>query len=207
MSSTEEIYRVADELRAMSNMGLRFAKDPYDRERYERVLKASARLVAAMEQRSLDEVLEQYDDNLSHIGPFSGSNAAVFRDGRILLIKREDNGLWAMPGGLVEVGETLAEAAARELREEADVKGRATRLLAIVDSHRWTSRSKAHSYHAVFLVEADGQEPTSGPETTDVGFFSEDSLPSLSPGHEGSVPMVFKLLRGEIEVPYFDPAP
>lgn len=159
MSSTEEMYRIADELRAISAMGLRFAENPYDRERYERVRHASARLVAAIEDRSPDDILEQYDDNLSHIGPFSGANAAVFRDGRILLIRREDNGLWAMPGGLVDVGETLAEAAARELREEANVTGRATRLLAILDSNRWRSFSKAHSYHAVFLVEAHGQEP------------------------------------------------
>ena len=85
-----------------------------------------------------------------------------------------------------------------------NVKGRATRLLALVDSRLWRSRSKTHFYHPVFLVELEGQEPSPGPETTGVGFFAEDDLPPLSPGHDMAVPLVFKLLRGEVPSPYFD---
>ena len=200
----DELYLVADELRAIANMGIRFAENSYDRERYERVRAASARIVAALERRSPDEVLERYDDSLGQVTPQAGSSAAVFRDGRILLIRREDNGLWALPGGMVEVGETLAEAAVRELHEEANVKGRATRLLAVIDSRLWRSRSKTHFIHPVFLVEVEGQEPSPGPETTDAGFFPEDDLPPLSPGHKECVPLIFKLLRGEVPAPYFD---
>ena len=123
MSGSEELYRIADELRAVANLGLKYAEHPDDRERYKRVLSASARLVAAVEERPPDEVLSGFEDNLDHISPNAGANAAVFRDGRILLIRRADNGLWALPGGLVEVGETLAEAACRELLEEAGIRG------------------------------------------------------------------------------------
>ena len=200
----DELYLVADELRAIADMGIRFAENSYDRERYERTRTASARIVAALERRSPDEVLDRYDDSLGQVTPQAGSSAAVFRDGRILLIRREDNGLWALPGGMVEVGETLAEAAVRELHEEANVEGRATRLLAVIDSRLWRSRSKTHFIHPVFLVEAEGQEPSPGPETTDAGFFSEDDLPPLSPGHKECVPLIFKLLRGDVPVPYFD---
>ena len=141
---------------------------------------------------------------LGQVTPQTGSSAAVVREGRILLIRREDNGLWALPGGMAEVGETPSEAAVRELGEEANVKGRATRLLALVDSRLWRSRSKTHFYHPVFLVELEGQEPSPGPETTGVGFFAEDDLPPLSPGHDMAVPLVFKLLRGDLPSPYFD---
>ena len=201
----DELYLVADELRAIADMGIRFAENSYDRERYERTRTASARIVAALERRSPDGVLERYDDSLGQVTPQAGSSAAVFRDGRILLIRREDNGLWALPGGMVEVGETLAEAAVRELREEANVEGRATRLLAVIDSRLWRSRSKTHFIHPVFLVEAaEGQEPSPGPETTDAGFFAEDDLPPMSPGHKECVPLIFKLLRGDVPAPYFD---
>ena len=201
------MYLIADELRAIANLGLRFAESQYDRERSERVLAASARLVAALDRRSPDEVLLQFQDNLDHVSPIVGSNAVVFRDGRVLLIRREDDGLWALPGGLADVGETQAEAAERELLEEANVRGGAIQLLGIFDSRLNRSRSKYQVYSAMFLIEALDAQPQAGPETTDVGFFAEGELPDLSGTHRVLVPLAFKLCRGEVPIPYFDRSP
>ena len=124
MSFQDEIYMIADELRSIANEGARYADNDYDRQRYGRVLSLSARLIAAIEQRSPDEVMEEYKQNLARVTPFVAASAAVFRDGCILLIKREDNGLWAMPGGWTEVGETWAQSVERELREETGLAAR-----------------------------------------------------------------------------------
>jgi ADP-ribose pyrophosphatase YjhB (NUDIX family) len=203
LASTEELYRIADELRGVANLGLNFAANEYDKERYERVLSASARLIATIEHRSPNEVLTQFRDNLHHISPLAGAEAAVFRSGKLLLIRRRDDGLWALPGGLTEVGETLAESAQRELWEETGVRGRVTQLLGIFDSRVWHTPIKSQLYHAVFLAESD-DVPTPGPEALDVAFFGESDLPNLSPGHHLRVPVIFKLLRGEMLAPYFD---
>ena len=207
MDSEGEIYLVADELRSIADLGLHYAENDYDRERYGRALSLSARLVASMERRTANDVLEEYEGSLPHATPYVAADAAVFRDdGRILLIRREDNGLWAMPGGATEVGETWAQSAERELHEEAGVEGSATMLLGVFDSRLWGTRVKYHLYQSVWLIEvSDDQTPISGPETTDVGFFSEDDLPDLSPGHTSRIPVVFKLARGDLPVPYFDP--
>ena len=109
-----------------------------------------------------------------------------------------------MPGGLTEVGETWAESAERELLEEANLTGRATKLLAVFDSRLSGTRIKSHMYQALFLVDSKNGEPAPGPETTDVGFFPERNLPGLSPGHEYRIPLAFKLYRGESPIPYFD---
>ncbi|MXZ03455.1 MAG: NUDIX domain-containing protein [Chloroflexi bacterium] len=205
MDTVGEIYQIADELRSVAHMGSRYAEDPYNLERYRRVLSLSARLVAAVEERSPDDVIEEYEGNLSHITPFVGADAAVFRDERILLIRREDNGLWAMPGGITDVGETWAESAERELREEAGVWGKASKLLGIFDSRLWGSRSKNQFYSGVWLVNvSDEQTPVAGPETTGVGFFLEDDLPDLSPGHLRRVPLAVQLARGDFPGAYFD---
>ena len=111
-----------------------------------------------------------------------------------------------MPGGVTDVGETWAQSAERELREETGVIGTATKLLGVFDSRLWGSRAKYHIYASVWLTDVGGdQTPIAGPETTDVGFFAEEDLPDLSPGHLRRVPVVFKLARGDLPVPYFDP--
>ena len=133
----------------------------------------------------------------------------------LLLIKRRDNGLWALPGGFVEVGETLAEAAAREFWEEAGVKVQIRSLLAILDSRLWRSSVKFQLYHLFlgdFLSDVDDAPlPTPNPEgegstaeTLASGFFSEGALPQLHAGHVNWVPLVFKLYHGELTAPYID---
>ena len=207
MSFQDEIYMIADELRGIANEGARYADNDYDRQRYGRALSLSARLVAAIEERPEDDVMEEYKQTLARVTPFVVAEAAVFRDGCILLIKREDNGLWAMPGGGTEVGETWAQSVERELREETGLAGTAKRLLGVFDSRLWRSRAKYHFYAGVWLVDvSDDRTPIAGPETTDVGFFAEHDLPAeLSPGHLRRVPMAFRLARGDLSAPYFDP--
>ena len=202
---TSPLYHIADELRAIANMGLRHAANDYDRDRYERVLALSARLVAELDSRDPGEVLAVYRESFNHVSPYIGASAAVFRDKRILLMKRHDNGLWAMPGGLTEVGESWAESALRELREEVGLEGRAVRLLGVFDTRLWGGINKSQVYRGVFEIEVGpDSEPTISAEAVDVGFFAEDGLPPLSPGHIKTVPLVLRQVRGEAAVPYFD---
>ena len=207
MSSAEALYQIADELRGIACWGLRFAQNEYDKDRYERILAAGARIINVLEHRTDDTILEQFKDNLLHLTPLAGAEAVVVREGALLLIKRSDDGLWAVPGGSVEIGETLAGAAQRELWEETGLRGRAVRLLGIFDSRQWATRTKVHLNSAIFLCEADDDSPKPGSEATDVGFFREENLPPLSPGHHHRVPFLFKILRGEVPVPYFDMTP
>jgi hypothetical protein len=51
VSFQEDIYQVADELRGIASLGLRFSSDPYDTARYEKILSASSRLIGALENR------------------------------------------------------------------------------------------------------------------------------------------------------------
>ena len=202
---TGEMYLIADELRSIADLGLHYAENDYDRERYRRALSLSARLVAAIERRKADDVMAEYEGSLPHATPYVSADAAVFRDGRILLIRREDDGLWAMPGGATEVGETWARSVERELREETGLQGTATSLLGVFDASLWGGRFRFHLYVSVWLVEVDDdQAPAAGPETTGVGFFAEDDLPEMSPGHARRAPLVFDLARGDVPAPYFD---
>ncbi len=199
-----ELAEISRELRAIASWGLTYADNPHDVERYERVLAASARLTAVFDDRSPDEILQKYQSSYAELSPMAGGEAAVFRDGKILLIKRADDGLWAMPGGITDAGETLAQSAVRELREEAGINGRVVQLLGIFDSRYWGSQTKVHFYHAVFRVETDNYEPHIGDEVTDAGYFVVDELPPMSLGHHLRIPYVFKQFHGDMPIPFFD---
>jgi ADP-ribose pyrophosphatase YjhB (NUDIX family) len=204
----QEFSRAIEELRLIASWGLHFTQDPYDRERYQRVRAVSARLAAAIEQRSPEELSDEFSRDLfgNGISPLSTADAVVLRQGRILLIQRPDDGLWALPGGFVEVRQTLAGAALRELQEETGLCGRIIKLLAIFDSRHWGSTRTAHIHHVVFLVDGGQGEPQPTSEARAVAFFGEDELPALSGGHHLRIPFIFRLLRGEIPGPYLDGA-
>ncbi len=208
MTANQTIDGIAAELRALAGFGLNFTRrGSNDEERWERVLALSARL-AALAGGQPDEaggLLARYHDNHFDIGPAASGEAAVFHQGQLLLVRRADDGLWALPGGITDPGETLAGTACRELREETGIDGRATQLLGIFDSRLWRSAKRVHFYHAVFLIEADDPEPRPSPEVSAAAYFGENELPPLSPGHHLRAPFVFRQLRGAAPLPYFDP--
>ncbi len=205
-SLRQTIYSVIGQLRLVAAAGLKYAVTHYEIERYTHVRQAAAQLTAALEEKSVEESFAHFQGDLfdQRASPLSTVDAVVVRDQRILLIKRHDNGLWALPGGLVEVNQTLSEAVLRELHEETGITGQIVQLLGIFDSRLWESREKVHLHHAIFLVDGGEQVPQSTAEALEVGFFAEDRLPPLSPGHLTRVPFLFKLLRGDAPVPYLD---
>jgi len=199
------LYSIADELQAVATLGLQYVKDDYDKERYEKILSASRRIVGILDGKPVTNTNDEYRDISGHTSPLLGVDAAAFRNGEILLIKRNDNGLWATPGGMVEVGETLTQAVLRELKEETGLVGKVAGLLGILDSRIWKSQLKSQLYHLIFEVSIPEGNPVITKEATDCGFFSADNLPVLSPGSASWVPFLFKLVNGEIETPYLDP--
>jgi len=200
------LRQIADELRAIAGFGLNFAiHSPNDTERYEFVLRVSARLAALLEGQEAAALLDHYQNHFFSIGPAASGEAAVVHQGKLLLVQRSDNGLWALPGGITDPGETLAETAWRELYEETGICGRISRFLGLFDSRLWHSEKRVHFYHALFLFEADDWRPKLNDEAHAAAYFAEDQLPPLSPGHHLRAPFIFKQLRGEAAVPYFDP--
>jgi 8-oxo-dGTP pyrophosphatase MutT (NUDIX family) len=205
MEDKRELQQIADELRSIAAFGLNFSQNPNDDARYQAVLSASARLSALISGESSSEILRQFQDNAFQLSALPSAEAVVVQNSQLLLIQRNDDSLWALPGGITDPGETLAESAQRELWEEAGIYGRVRQLLGIFDSRLWHSEKRIHFYHAVFLIEAAHKKPDPGPEVLGARYFAEDELPSLSPGHHLRVPFIFKQLRGEMPIPFFDP--
>ncbi|HEX6870186.1 MAG TPA: NUDIX domain-containing protein [Micromonosporaceae bacterium] len=103
--------------------------------------------------------------------------------GRILLIRRSDNGMWAVPAGGVELGDSVRQCAIREAYEETGLTPTVLAPIAIVSGADTTETNQwGHTYQfhtTVFLATAwTGELVTQTDETTDAAWFHPDQLPT-----------------------------
>jgi ADP-ribose pyrophosphatase YjhB (NUDIX family) len=111
-------------------------------------------------------------------------NVAVTNDtGQILLIRRSDNSNWALPGGAVDFGESLTQAAVRETREETGIACEITGLTGIYTDPRhillYTSNGEARQEFSIVLTaRAIGGQPATSSETSEVRWAAEADLGS-----------------------------
>ncbi len=210
MTDSSDIARWAEVLRDVSAAGLFHSEIFYDRERYSRLRSLAEEMSAAAIGITTEDLTPLQKELFDHPGPFVGADAAIFDDrDRILLIRRIDNGLWAMPGGAAEVGERPSEAAVREALEESGVASRAIGLVGIYDNQLWGSNSSNHVYMMLFICEpTDGTEfkgqPSHAIEISERAWFSFEDLPDdLDPRHGGRIPHAFNFRKGGSQT-YFD---
>jgi 8-oxo-dGTP pyrophosphatase MutT (NUDIX family) len=198
----------ADKLRDISALGLEFSKDVYDQERYQKIQEVAIEMLAFTSNKSLEEMEPLRATIFTRPSPLVGGDAAVIDStGRILLIQRADNRKWAMPGGLLEVGETPVEGVLREVVEETGFQCQAISLIGVFDSRYCGTTYPLHLYHFTFLCEPLDEKskvPLHQQESLDVSWFHEDSLPGdIDPGHISRIPEAFRVWRGD-ERAFFD---
>jgi len=100
----------------------------------------------------------------------------------VLLIKRNkppNDGLWTIPGGVLEIGETQIEAIVREVREEGGIDSEVVGFLNTKDIVLWDSNGRVEYQYMVnrYLLRAMSEEVSSGKEESDAGWFNLDFLP------------------------------
>lgn len=119
------------------------------------------------------------------------SVSAIIRNdaGAVLLQQRSDGGQWGLPGGSIEIGESVVEATAREVREETGLRVTVGRLIGIYSAPtlqvvRYPNGNVWHYVNLCFECTIRGGRLTTGDETLDLQFFSPRRLPvPLLPHH------------------------
>lgn len=117
--------------------------------------------------------------------PLVGVGAIIFRQGRILLIQRGREpafGKWSLPGGLVELGESLRDAVRREVFEEVGVAVEVKELIIALDRviHDENGRIEYHYVLLDYLCEWIQGEPRPASDVLDCAFVSMDALHTYS---------------------------
>lgn len=127
--------------------------------------------------------------------------AVVDEQGRLLLQQREDNGLWAMPGGVMEMTESLPQAAVREAREET---GYAVEVTGLVGTYTDARHVIAHSdgqvrrqFNVCFRARVVGGELAVSEESRQVGWFTPEEVGRLPMHHTQRLRVEHALGRSE----------
>jgi len=192
----------AKRLRTMAQNGLHYARDRYDIARYKEIAEVAHEMMANGTEADVGKIRELFSDEVGHATPKVDVRVAAFRDGakgpEILLVREKGDGLWTLPGGWADVGETPSAAAAREVLEESGFEVRITRLLALHDRSRHGHPHHAfHIYKIFFEGEIQGGHGagSDGLETDAVDFFPATAMPPLSLGRvvPGQIQRMFEL--------------
>lgn len=170
----------AREIFSLSQSGLTYSGNQYDIERYKRLQEITAEIIENQSEISKESVLDSFSMQAGYITPKVDVRGAVVRDGKILLIQERADGMWAMPGGWADLGNSPASVAEREVWEESGFRVRAEKVVAVLDANRIEPLEFYHAYKIIFLCRLLEGEPRTSYETLAVDFFDPERLPPLS---------------------------
>lgn len=168
------------ELQFISQVGLTYSKDQFDMERFERVREISTEIMSLKGDISIESVKNVFCNETGFQTPKLDTRAVIFKNNKILLVK-ENNGTWALPGGWVDVLESIKSNIVKEVKEESGLDVIPTKLIALLDRNKHNMPIYAYGICKAFILcEIIGGEFEPNMETIDMAFYGINELPKLA---------------------------
>lgn len=178
MNDLDALIKFAMELQSIAQNGLTYTKDPFDKERFERVREVSAQIVSMKTVFPIEKVKDLFCNETGYQTPKIETRAAIFNENKILLVKEQDK--WSLPGGWVDYNESISSNTIKEVKEEAGLDIIPLRIIAIQDRNKHNFPKYAYGICKVFvLCSVISGSFQSNNETTESNFFSLDNLPII----------------------------
>ncbi len=170
----------AQELQFLAQAGLTYTKDEFDKERFERIREISAEILSYKSGLSIEIVQDLFCNETGFQTPKLDTRAAIFKDDKILLVKERD-GRWSLPGGWVDVCESIKSNTEKEVKEEAGLDVIARKLIAVQDRNKHNVPLYVYGVCKAFvLCDVIRGEFTPNIETIESRYFSIGEIPSLA---------------------------
>ena len=186
------------ELQSLAQAGLTYGKDPYDKERYQRIREIAAGMMGRLSDLPTETVKDLFCNETGYQTPKIDTRAAIFEGEKILLVQEKD-GRWSLPGGWCDVNVSVGENTVKEVKEEAGLDVRPQRIIAVQDRNKHNQPPYAYGVCKIFfLCTLLGGQFEENIETTGFDYFSEDALPLLAveKNTEEQIRMCFAAYRG-----------
>ena len=180
MDYNERWLEWAKELQFLSQGGLAYSKDDFDIERFNRIREISAEMISHQSEIPLEKVKDLFCNETGFQTPKLDTRAAIFDNGKILLVK-ERNKKWSLPGGWVDVNQSIKSNIIKEVKEEAGLDVKAIKLIALQDRNKHNKPVYAYGICKVFvLCEIIGGCFSPNIETIESKFWGLDEIPILA---------------------------
>ena len=176
---TSDFVKYLQRMIALTDTGLTFTKDPFDRERYEDLRSLLSEMLNQVSDLDADEVAELLKPTSAYATPLMDVRAWIVEDEKICLVRGQGENDWALPGGFGEVGYSPTENILKEIEEETGFEAKVERLLAVFDTNRFQLQSKQYAKFVFECKLLDGQFQKNQ-EIAALQFFAIDQLPALS---------------------------
>lgn len=199
MDKNEKWLQWAAELQSIAQAGLFYGKDPFDRERYQRIRDIAAEMISFKTEIPLEKVKDLFCCEQGYQTPKLDTRAAIFKEDKILLV-REKNGTWSLPEGWVDVNVSVRENVIKEVKEEAGLDVRPELVIAVQDREKHNLPVYAYKVCKIFvLCSACGGEFQENIETTESRYFGRDELPRLAEekNNKEQIEMCFEACHSE----------
>ncbi len=195
-------------LKNIADLGLLYAKDEYDRERYTDLHAISLNMMRRLTDTPLSKMRDFYAPITDYPTPKVDIRALVLNsDNQILLAQERSDGRWSLPGGWADIGLTAREVAAKEVFEETGLTVSPTRLLAVFDKKCHPHPPQAYYvYKFVILCHYISGDLRPAHDILDARYFDINDLPPLSENRilKSQIELVFqKVQKADFET-YFD---
>jgi ribonuclease HI/ADP-ribose pyrophosphatase YjhB (NUDIX family) len=174
-----DILSLLDEISTIARNGIAYATDPYDLERYDRLLALASTYYGQALDLPPEEVRRRLSAELGYITPKVGAHGAIFdEDGKILLVRRADDGRWCLPCGWVDPNEAPAAAAVREVKEETGLDVRVVQLVNVFARPSGAGFGPHSAVAVGYLCEVTGGELHISHESLEVRYWRIDEVPT-----------------------------
>ncbi len=172
----------AMEMQSIAQAGLAYSKDVFDRERFTRLSEMAAEIMSEYTDLPKEKVQTLFCNETGYQTPKLDTRSVIFKDNKILLVKELD-GRWSLPGGWVDINQSICDNLQKEAQEEAGLNVVPTRLIAIHDRNRHNTPLYAYGIIKIFMLcEIISGHFTANIETSESRYFGLNELPPLSVG-------------------------
>ncbi|MGL4853865.1 MAG: NUDIX hydrolase N-terminal domain-containing protein [Lentisphaeria bacterium] len=180
MNESEKLIDLAIELQSLAQAGLAYTQNSFDQERFLRIREISAELIALNSNQNLEKIKTLFCNESGYQTPKIDTRAAIFENNKILLVQ-ENNGTWSLPGGWVDVNESIKSNTEKEVLEEANLIVNATKIIACQDRNKHNLPKYAYGICKFFILcEKISGKFKKNNETIASKYFALNELPILA---------------------------